>query len=297
MNRFITFIQRKALWALVLFGALLANGAAKAQSTLDLRFNEVLVFNDSNYVDDFGKHSSWIEIFNSARNTVDMGGLFLTNDMSNPTMYKIPKGQPITKIAEQSYLVFWADGNDTHGILHVNFKLEDSKLVALFDSDGKTLIDSLVLPANAKHDVTFGSIEDGSDLRGYLAKSTPNSSNVTEPKVTGAELFAKFDPTGVAMIAIAMGVVFLALALLFVFFKNMGRMFKREKKEKDAEVVKTSPEDGLPGEVNAAIALALFLYRNQLHDHENTVLTINKVARAYSPWSSKIYGLRRWPRA
>jgi hypothetical protein len=50
------------------------------------------------------------------------------------------------------------------------------------------------------------------------------------------------------------------------------------------------------GELGAAVALALFLYQNQLHDHENTLLTINKVSRAYSPWSSKIYGLRKSPR-
>ena len=32
------------------------------------------------------------------------------------------------------------------------------------------------------------------------------------------------------------------------------------------------------------------------HDRENTILTINKVRRAYSPWSSKIYNLRELPR-
>ena len=31
------------------------------------------------------------------------------------------------------------------------------------------------------------------------------------------------------------------------------------------------------------------------HDTESTILTINKVKRAYSPWSSKIYNLRTLP--
>ena len=31
------------------------------------------------------------------------------------------------------------------------------------------------------------------------------------------------------------------------------------------------------------------------HDRENTVLTINKVKRAYSPWNSKIYNMRHLP--
>ncbi len=57
------------------------------------------------------------------------------------------------------------------------------------------------------------------------------------------------------------------------------------------------PAEGevIHGEELAAIALALYRYRNDLHDIESSVITINKVARAYSPWSSKIYGLRQFP--
>ena len=49
-------------------------------------------------------------------------------------------------------------------------------------------------------------------------------------------------------------------------------------------------------EIAAVISTALHLYKNDVHDFENTVLTIKKVAKAYSPWSSKIYGLRKNPR-
>ena len=52
---------------------------------------------------------------------------------------------------------------------------------------------------------------------------------------------------------------------------------------------------GREPEVNAAIAMALHLYQSELHDYENTVLTIQKVSRNYSPWSSKIYTLRKTP--
>lgn len=283
----------------VLFGALLTSGTANAQSAIDLKINEVLVYNDSNYVDEYGTHSAWIEIFNSAYSTVDMGGLYLTNDLSNPTMYKIPKGNPGTAISSRGFLVFRADGQDARGILHLNFKLEESKVVALFDSNGETMIDVLTLPTNAKRDVTFGCKTDGDGTRDYLAKSTPNNSNVTNEVVSGADTFAKMDPWGVAMIVIAMGVVFLALALLYFFFKNMGKFLNRDGKEKaiPSGVKNVKTLSSAEGETNAAIALALFLYRDQMHDQENVVLTINKVARAYSPWSSKIYGLRRWPRA
>ena len=69
---------------------------------------------------------------------------------------------------------------------------------------------------------------------------------------------------------------------------------------KTEEVQKaTSPEpvqDGLSGEVVAAIVMALYLYTNEIHDQEDPVITMVRVSRTYSPWSSKIYGLRKSPR-
>ncbi|GJQ32846.1 MAG: hypothetical protein HBSAPP04_16850 [Ignavibacteriaceae bacterium] len=49
-------------------------------------------------------------------------------------------------------------------------------------------------------------------------------------------------------------------------------------------------------EVVAAIGLALQQYFEDVHDYEKTVMTIQKVMKPYSPWSSKIYGLRHNPR-
>jgi hypothetical protein len=49
-------------------------------------------------------------------------------------------------------------------------------------------------------------------------------------------------------------------------------------------------------DLNVAIAAAIFLYRQEVHDYEDTVLTIKRIDRAYSPWSSKIYSLRKVPR-
>jgi Na+-transporting methylmalonyl-CoA/oxaloacetate decarboxylase gamma subunit len=271
-----------------------------AQSAQDLRINEFLVYNDSNYIDDFGQHGPWIEIFNSAYNTVDVGGLYLTDDLSNPKKYKIPKGQNMTQIPPRSYLVFWADDMGDRGILHLNFDLRNSKMIALFDANGRTLIDSVNIPKDShlKRNHTFGRVEDGFVEWKYLEKSTPNAANNTVEKVTGAMVFDNLDPYGGGMTMVAMFVVFTGLALLFIFFKNMSRIinWERKKPQTSQPVVVSDSNEGISGEVNAAIALVLHLYVNELHDHENTVLTINKVSRTYSPWSSKIYGLRKTPR-
>jgi hypothetical protein len=69
---------------------------------------------------------------------------------------------------------------------------------------------------------------------------------------------------------------------------------------------------GQPGEISAAIALALYEGTGQSdevfaaialalsgttewHDLESNVLTIHNVVNNYSPWSSKIYTLREIP--
>ena len=46
----------------------------------------------------------------------------------------------------------------------------------------------------------------------------------------------------------------------------------------------------------AAIALAIHMYKIELHDMESLTITLKKVSRIYSPWSSKIYTLRQNPR-
>lgn len=272
-------------------------GNTFSQSTRDLRINEILVINHSNYIDDYGQHCGWFEVFNSAYNTVDIGGSYLTNDPANPTKYYIPKGDPITQIAPRNYLVFFADSVATRGILHLNFTLTETNYLAIYEGNGKTLIDAVKYgPQSA--DVSFGRLTDGSPQWGFLEKTTPLANNFTGTIFSAGEKFVEMDPYGFGMALIAMSVVFSALILLYIVFKNTKRIYSIDLKKllsrssgKEALVEKTSDIE-ISGEVNAAIATALHLYIGELHDHEETVLTIRKVSRTYSPWSSKIYGLR-----
>lgn len=114
-----------------------------------------------------------------------------------------------------------------------------------------------------------------------------------------SELFLKIDPWGIGMTVIGYVIVFLALLLLYIVFYNLTRLLTsslRRSLRKDGHLLEKGQSLEISGEVNAAIAAALYLYYNELHDQENTVLTINRVSRAYSPWSSKIYSLRQYPR-
>ena len=280
-------------------------GKTLAQNASDLRFSEILVMNDSLNVDDFGNHSSWIEIFNTSYNSVEIGGCYLTDDMQNPTKYWIPTGDPITKIPARCYILFWADNKPTRGILHLNFELRDADTIALFDANGRTLIDKLAIEKPQKSNMSFGLMEKTDEHENvisqweYLTKITPASNNDHSRKATSGEQFVKYDPNGLGMASIAMAVVFTSLALLYLIFKTTGLYFQgRARKTKnvvDSEGVAVKTEEELSGEVSAAIAMALHLFQSEIHDEENTVLTIKKVARTYSPWSSKIYTLRKYP--
>ena len=114
-----------------------------------------------------------------------------------------------------------------------------------------------------------------------------------------AEEFGKMDPSGIAMIMIAMTVVFSALIFLYLTFKYIAKLYnidlkKRFRKSRPDVHIHEDIED-ISGETLVAISLALHLYHQQLQGLEDAVMTFKNAAKTYSPWSSKIYGLRRTP--
>jgi len=70
---------------------------------------------------------------------------------------------------------------------------------------------------------------------------------------------------------------------------------KKKVPPKVQEPEKEKKEIVISEEVIAAIGLALSMHLQDAHDYEKAVITIQKVMRPYSPWSSKIYGLRQIP--
>ena len=101
------------------------------------------------------------------------------------------------------------------------------------------------------------------------------------------------------MAGIGFALVFLTLVLLIFIMKGMGWVFTRQKKAaKVAAGVAVADDDHeaiTDQEIAAAIITALKLYKSNLHDQESEMITIHRIARAYSPWSSKIHGLTQLP--
>ena len=65
----------KKIGVLLLFVVLFSFGA-NAQRAASMRINEVLVDNEDNFVDDYGKRHPWIELYNTSAGTVNIAGKF-----------------------------------------------------------------------------------------------------------------------------------------------------------------------------------------------------------------------------
>lgn len=88
-------------------------------------------------------------------------------------------------------------------------------------------------------------------------------------------------------------VVLAALAALYYVFRylpNLLHLRIRSRLRREGKQVQEDEDLTIVGDVSAAIATALYLYLNEVHDEEHTIMTIKKVSKTYSPWSSKIFG-------
>lgn len=298
------------LLSLALMLGLTSCGEQKSNTKLIL--NEVLIENQTNFQDDYGIHSAWIEVFNQSYSSANLAGyrLKVSNQPGDTASYFIPKGDVLTLVKPRQHALFWADGQPNRGTFHTSFILDGTTAtwVGLFDS-GDKLVDQVVVPANTlQADQSYARVSDASDeweVKGGSEDKyvTPSTNNQTQNSNAKMEKFQQHDSVGVGMAITAMSVVFSGLLLLYISFRLIGKASvsasrRRAMKTKDVTSVEEAKEKKLgeaPGEVFAAIAMAMHESQN-MHDVEDTVLTITRVKRSYSPWSSKIYTLRETPK-
>ena len=157
--------------------AVVAAITASAQGRMDLRINEVMVQNDSNYVDQYDHRAGWIEIFNASHGTNGIEKMFITTlkpdfiqdyfkaeeqksnkkrnqllqelrDSRPSEIFEIPRGDVATKVKPRSHVVFFADGNIEAGTFHLPFTMNPGQenYIALYDVNGD-LVDEVTVPA------------------------------------------------------------------------------------------------------------------------------------------------------
>lgn len=306
--------------------ALLSFYGASAQGLKNLRINEVLVKNVNNVQDAHGTRSGWFEIYNTGFTTVNLAGCYISvappvlddngkeivdRSQFGALTYCIPlSSKPIMAVPPKSYVLFYAGGISHYSPHNTSFKLDSTGMLYLWDSSGRELLSSVKYNvADQKEDVSILMVdgEDGSVTTEYCYEPTPGHANYVEPAISPAEEMKARDPYGIAMTLTAVSVVFSALILLYLIFRSVGKaMQKRDAKAAVASETASSgspkvaakivaKEGDMSGEIAAAIAFALKSYTDELEAAEQMDLTLKKVAKVYSPWSSKIHGLTHLP--
>jgi hypothetical protein len=125
----------------------------------------------------------WFELFNAGSTIVDLGGYFLTDNLTNQFQFAIPNNGHYT-IAPSGYLLVWADGepsqNSTNRAdLHVNFQLRQAgEAIGLLAPDG-TLVDAVTFGQQTAN-LSEGHYPSGTGPIYPLPNPTPRAAN-TDP--------------------------------------------------------------------------------------------------------------------
>ena len=278
-----------------------------AQNVRDLIISEAQT--DSVELDNgYGQKAAWIELFNTSNGSVKFGGCFLTNDRNDLRRYLIPKNDLKCVLGPRQSVLFFADGDASKGSFHCSFSLKAGETVYLVSNDGRTIVDSLCIPAGLEAGMSIAKF--ANDPKAIVfddihpARPTPGSyhrnpvydedGNILEE--SKAEKLMRTDPHGFTLTLVAVGVVFLALVVLYLCYTLVGAIctgkFRRPEGKKDGKKAGKAGK-AAEGEIAAAIALALRLeggneteaaialaldrYLNEsVHDNESYVITIRR---------------------
>ena len=333
---------------LSIFSLLVFSTAMMAQGAYDFKINEVFVLGccqkaclkaeagdsgcvaptdakcmrPSFYKDEYGEPASWIEIENTSYSTHDIRNCFIATDkavldkkMSAPEreqlMSLIPAGDPRTLIKAKQRITFFV-GNRNRGTLHttcaVQLKAGEENWIAIYDGNAVDLLDSVTIPA-LQPGQTYARLSNNTWQVCEASEATPNGPN-QEYHNDKIREFKEKDPYGFAMTLMCMGVVFVCLLILFLFFQGFGLLLAKvvnkvtkpvvqpvvNAGERVMEVAKQASIEtrGIPMETyTAVIGLALHEYFGGTHDIESGIITIHQ--NSNSSWSDKSHELRQTP--
>ena len=280
----------------------------------NIKINAVLTNNKAKLQVEHGHRGAWVELANTAFSTYDVRGMYITTDRRvldkslsvagrTAMMSCIPNGDGRTAMSAREHIVFFLNGNQAQGTLHLNAKAASGEplWIALYDGNGIDLIDSVSVPALAA-DQSYARIKDGAAQ--WEVKSpdcvTPGIENFVQMSETKIAKIKRDDPYGLGITVLSMGIVFFCLALLYVFFRVLGLFMSHKQALKKAgkiqpikAAVKTGEKlaetghktkvilkDGLQtGGIDkeiyiAVIAMALKQYEDNVHDIESNIITI-----------------------
>ena len=173
-------------------------GVQKLASFPLLWINEVLASNVNGPLDNAGDHDSFIELYNSGTNTLNLSDFYLTDSYTNLTQWKFPSG---TLLLAKQFLTVWADGEtgeSTATAPHTSFRLDPSLgSVALVRMQGTPSTPAVMDSIEYSHppaDRSVGSYPDGEPRNRrsfyYSTVGAPNNPVYPDLKVSINEVMA-----------------------------------------------------------------------------------------------------------
>ena len=153
-----------------------------APAPLAVVINEWLADNSRTLADPAdGNFEDWFELYNPGTNAANLGGCYLTDNLTNRFQFRIPDNGHYV-IPPGGYLLVWADNEDNQNStnrsdLHVSFALsKGGEAIGLFASDG-TPIDAVTFGPQTT-DVSEGRFPDGAAAIHPMPTPTPRAPNL-----------------------------------------------------------------------------------------------------------------------
>ncbi|MEE9297274.1 MAG: ThuA domain-containing protein [Phycisphaerae bacterium] len=142
-----------------------------------LVINEFMADNDTTMEDEFNEFDDWLELYNYGTESIDLGGMYLTDDLADPTKWRVPDG---AALGPDEFMIIWADNDPEQGDNHTSFRLAlAGEEIGLFDTDenNNQPVDTVIFGPQAS-DVSFGRLPDAGKKWRFLFNPTPGFTNM-----------------------------------------------------------------------------------------------------------------------
>ncbi len=144
------------------------------QFLAQLTINELLAINNATNTDEAGQYEDWVEIYNPTDQSLNLAGMYLTDNLDNLTKWSFPLEVP--DLEPGGHLLVWCDDDVNQGILHAAFKLNaGGEFLALVKNNGLAIIDSISFGPQTP-DIAYGRSPDGTS-QWIALEPTPGASN------------------------------------------------------------------------------------------------------------------------
>lgn len=170
------------------------------QGPSPVRINEFMAQNTATIQDPQGEYEDYVELYNPSSAPAAVGGMYLTDNLTNVTKWQIPAG---TSIPAGGTLLVWADEDGVDGPTHANFKLSaNGEALGLFEANGTQVADWLYFGPQVAN-VSSGRLVDGAGPAVTFLDPTPGAANAP---VCGVRRFSALNSTAHTMSLAVSGV-------------------------------------------------------------------------------------------